>query len=168
MSGRGLDIEARARLARAVSRVCPASMVDERDDFVQMSAMKILRSSSVPDELSNAFLHRVAYSVVVDEIRRRRRRNEVAMSPSMPDRIANSAELSPETRTRGAEVGRVLVEVVGTLNDDRRRAVTLYLQGHGVPEVARVLGWPRKRASNAVYRGLEQVRDRLRERGIRP
>lgn len=116
----------------------------------------------------DGLLRRVAYSVVVDEIRRRKRRNEVGMSPSMPDRIVNSMELSPETRARGAELGKLLVEVMATLNEDRRRAVVLYLQGHSIPDAARVLGWDTKKASNAVYRGLEQLRRRLAERGLVP
>lgn len=116
----------------------------------------------------DGLLRRVAYSVVVDEIRRRKRRNEVGMSPSMPDRIVNSMELSPETRARGAELGKLLVEVMATLNEDRRRAVVLYLQGHSIPDAARVLGWDAKKASNAVYRGLEQLRRRLAERGLVP
>jgi len=162
-----LDPETHERLTHAVARVCPASMFDERDDFVQMSAIRILRSPN-PATLSTAFLKRVAYTVIVDELRRRRRRNEVAMSPSMPDRIANKAGLSPESHARGAQLGEILVRALSTLNDDRRRAVTLYLQGHTIPEAARLLSWPKKRVSNAVYRGLEQVRQRLLELGIHP
>jgi len=106
--------------------------------------------------------------VVIDEIRRKRRRNEVGMSPSMPDRIANSGDLSPETLARGAEVGQVLLECVATLSTDRRRAVTLYLQDHPVPEIAQRMECNRKRASNLVYRGLDDLRDALRQRGYEP
>lgn len=47
-----------------------------------------------------------AYSAVIDEIRRKRRRNEVGTSPSMPDGLMNFGDLSPEAHARGAEVGR--------------------------------------------------------------
>jgi RNA polymerase sigma-70 factor (ECF subfamily) len=46
--------------------------------------------------------------------------------------------------------------------------VTLYLQGHTVPETARVLDWPAKRADNLVYRGLADLRQCLLAKGLRP
>ena len=167
MSPTDIDAEARAQLDRAVSRVCPPWLREYRDDLVQMSAMKILRTQGETD-MSASYLYRVAYSVVIDEIRRRRRRQEVGMSPSMPDRIANSGELSPETRAHGATLGLQLTDCIGLLSLDRRRAVTLYLQDHSIPEIAQILSWDRKKASNAVYRGLSDLRVHLGERGIAP
>lgn len=162
-----VDAELRAKLVRFVARVCPPWLAAQREDLVQMAAIKLMRTAS-DKEWTDGFLSRVAYSVVIDEIRRKRRRNEVGMSPSMPDRIMNSADLSPETHARGAEVGEVLLECVGELAADRRRAVTLYLQDHPVPEIAERMGCNRKRASNLVYRGLAELREKLRARGYEP
>ncbi len=162
-----VDDQVMDQLASATRRLCPAWLREQRDDLVQMAAMKLLRSRTKA-EFTPAFLTRVAYSVVIDEIRRRRRRKEVGMSPSMPDRIANSADLSPETIACGAHLGEQLAICVGSLPPDRRRAVTLYLQDHTIPEIAEMLGWNRKRASNTVYRALAQLRSHLDERGIVP
>jgi DNA-directed RNA polymerase specialized sigma24 family protein len=90
------------------------------------------------------------------------------MSPSMPERIMNSADLNPETLARGTEVGEQLIDAVATLKGDRRRAVTLYLQDHPVPEIAERMSCDRKRASNLVYRGLDDLRNELRKRGLTP
>lgn len=146
-------------------RICPPWLAPHKDDLVQMAVIKLLRSSSHA-ELSDGFLSRVAYSVVVDEIRRRRRRNEVGMSPSLPDRIANSNDLSPESRSHGLALGEQLVECLQALTEARRRAVVLYLQDHTIPEIATTLGWDAKKASNAVYRGLEDLRGLLAKRGL--
>lgn len=162
-----IDADVRAVLVRAVWRFCPPWLSAHRDDLVQMAAVKLIRSGS-DAELTDGYLWRTAYSVVVDEIRRRRRRDEVGMSPSINERIANSDELSPETIARGAEIGTVLIQCLGELSDARRRAVALYLQDHSIPEVARILGWNRKKASNAVYRGLSDLRGALRARGVEP
>jgi len=161
-----LDVETMVKLKRFVGRISPGWLADQREDLTQMAAIKILRSGRT--DLPNGLLYRIAYSVVIDEIRRWRRRNEVGMSPSMPDRLANSDELTPETRTRGAEIGAILVSSLAELNDDRRRAVTLYLQSHSIPEISRILGCNRKRASNLVYRGLEDLRSELLMRGLTP
>ena len=162
-----IDADVRAVLERAVRRVCPVWLQSQREDLVQMAAIKLIRSSS-DAELTDGYLWRTAYSVVVDEIRRRRRREEVGMSPSINERIVNSNELSPETMARGAEIGSVLVGCLGELNESRRRAVALYLQDHSIPEIASILEWNTKKASNAVYRGLEDLRLALRARGIEP
>lgn len=159
--------DSRAALAVAVRKLCPPWLADQHDDLVQMAVMKILRGSGT-GPLTKAYLHRVAYSVVIDEIRRLKRRNEVAMSPSMPDRIANSNDLSPETRARGAEIGEQLVAALAELIPTRRRAVVLYLQDLSIPEIARRLGIPRKTASNLTYRGLDDLKATLRERGVDP
>jgi RNA polymerase sigma-70 factor (ECF subfamily) len=46
--------------------------------------------------------------------------------------------------------------------------VTLYLQGHSVPDAARILDWPAKRTENLVYRGLADLRACLSNKGLRP
>jgi RNA polymerase sigma-70 factor, ECF subfamily len=159
--------EIRDKLVQYVRRVSPPYLSDQRDDLVQMAAIKLMRTASEMD-WTDGFLSRVAYSVVIDEIRRRRRRNEVGMSPSLPDRIANSADLSPEANARGAQVGNAMLDCLQSLTGERKRAVTLYLQDHPVPEIAERMGCDKKKASNLVYRGLSELRDALRKAGIEP
>ncbi len=161
----GFDGELRERLLGAVRRVRPAWMADQEEDLVQIALVKLMRSEA-PVGRSHAFLRKVAWSVVVDEIRRTKRRSETGMSPSLPDRIAHSGELSPEVRARGQQVGTTLVRCLERLAPDRRRAVALYLQDHPVPEIAERLGWDFKRASNLVYRGLEDLRQALTAEGL--
>ncbi|MCB9669284.1 MAG: RNA polymerase sigma factor [Alphaproteobacteria bacterium] len=162
-----LDAELRARLAAAVRRVCPAWMRDEEDDLTQMALMRLLRAG-VPEQLTGTYLSKVAYSAVIDEIRRKKRRQEVGMTPSVDERMADSKVLGPEQLARAGQIGQAVVEAVSELAPDRRRAVTLYLQGYPVPEIAEFLEWDRKKASNAVYRGLTDLREALKARGIDP
>lgn len=159
--------ELRSKLQTAVRRTCPPWLADQAEDLVQVSLVRILRK--YPDaELNTSFLYRVAHSVVVDEIRRRRRRQEVGMTPSMPERLQGPDQSSPELQARGAQIGEVIVDCLGTLVPDRKRAVTLYLQGHGVPEISELLGFDRKKSENLVYRGLKDLRGALSERGMKP
>ena len=162
-----VNSEIRAKLLSYVRRVSPVWLADHRDDLAQMAAIKLMRTAS-DKEWTDGFLSRVAYSVVIDEIRRRRRRNEVGMSPSMPDRLANSLDVGPEVSARGAEVGQAMLDCLSLLSTDRKRAVTLYLQDHPVPEIADRMACDRKRASNLVYRGLEDLRSELKKRGFEP
>lgn len=158
--------ELRARLSAAMRRVCPDWLMDQHDDLVQMSLMRILRGQPGA-ELNTAFLHRVAHSVVIDEIRRKKRRNEVGISPSLPDRLRHDGP-SPESNARGMQLGDAILACLADLLPDRRRAVTLYLQGHGVPEIADLLEQDRKQSENLVYRGLKDLREALAQRGLQP
>lgn len=162
--------ELRERLERAVRHVAPHWMADHLDDLVQMAVMKLMRSGKASDdvELNNAFLHRVAHSVIVDELRRRKRRNETGIDPTLPEPVEPHVRADPEAMAGGQEIGAVIVEGLATLAVDRRRAVTLYLQGHSVPDAARMLDIPPKKAENLVYRGLHDLRAYLRERGLEP
>ena len=51
---------------------------------------------------------------------------------------------------------------------ERRLAVTLHLQGHTVPQAARLLDFSPKQTENLVYRGLADLRACLLAKGIRP
>src|SRR4029453_12251316 len=69
-------------LARAVGRVCPRWMADRADDLGQgglMRGMEIQRRREGTAEFSSIYLRKAAYSAMVDEIRRLRRRQEVSI-----------------------------------------------------------------------------------------
>lgn len=169
----------RGDLEKAVRRVCPPWLSDKAQDLVQVSMIRLLErerrdleSGEGKPPWSSSYLYRVAHSVLVDEIRARRRRPEVALEDENRTEEANPALASPapdpEERTRAAEIGRALRECLARLVDDRRRAVSLNLAGHSVPETARLLGFVPKRAENLVYRGLADLRSCLGRKGWAP
>ncbi len=169
----------RLDLEKAVRRVCPPWLSDKAQDLVQVSMIRLLERERRDAEAgegkapwSASYLYRVAHSVLVDEIRARRRRPEVALDDQDSSQEANAALASaapdPQERTRAAEIGRALRECLGRLVDDRRRAVSLNLAGHSVPETARLLGFVPKRAENLVYRGLADLRSCLSRKGWAP
>lgn len=165
-----------ATMARAVRRQCPAWLSADADDIAQAALTKVMaveRASEGTRELTSFYLHRVAHSALVDEIRRRKRRAEVPLEntsavgehgslhePHAPD--------DPERQASCRELGFAVRNCLGCLARERRLAVTLHLQGHSVPEVARLLGWEAKRAENLVYRGLANLRQCLMRKGYRP
>jgi RNA polymerase sigma factor (sigma-70 family) len=160
-----LTDEDRRLVQRHIDALCPVWLRSEREDLAQVAILKLLRSDTEIRHRS-ALFRQVAYSVVVDEIRYRKRRNVVGMSPSLPERIVNSKAIDPETRAMGTELGLKLVACLEGLAPERRRVVTLYLQSHRVPEIAEILGMDRKRVSNLVYRGMADLRAALRAAGV--
>jgi RNA polymerase sigma-70 factor (ECF subfamily) len=156
-------------LERAVRTVCPAWMADDRDDLVQSAYLRVLKVSRGGKEsgpLAASYLWRVAHSVVMDEIRRRRRRREDPLEEAQMHPAG--VEGGPESDLRGEEILRTIREGLAKLSDSRRLAVLLYLHGFGLADSARILGWTTKRVDNQRYQGLSELRRFLRERGAEP
>lgn len=161
-------------LVRAVSRVCPRWLTDRADDLVQVALMRVMeiqRKKEGTAELSPFYLKKTAYSALVDEIRRLRRRQEVSIESDEeeggPTFDPAAPAPDPERASAGRQVGRAIRDCLRNMVPPRRHAVTLNLQGHSVPEIGRLLGWTGKKAENLVYRGMADLRGCLGEKGIR-
>jgi RNA polymerase sigma-70 factor, ECF subfamily len=160
-------------LVRAVDRVCPRWLADRSDDLVQVALMRVMeiqRKREGTAEFSAFYLRKAAYSALVDEIRRLRRRQEVSLDSD--DEEGGTAfdpaapEPDPERASAGRQIGRAIRDCLGGMVPPRRHAVTLNLQGHSVPEIGRLLGWTAKKAENLVYRGMADLRGCLSGKGI--
>lgn len=162
-------------LVRAVDRVCPRWMADRADDLVQVAMMRVMeiqRKKEGTAELNAFYLRKAAYSAMIDEIRRLRRRQEVSFEGGSDEDEAISYDPAapdpdPERASAGRQVGRAIRDCLGLMVPPRRHAVTLNLQGHSVPEVGKLMGWTAKKAENLVYRGMADLRDCLGTKGIR-
>jgi RNA polymerase sigma-70 factor (ECF subfamily) len=131
--------------------------------------MEIERKSEEERQLNASYLYRVAYTTLVDELRRQKRRGEVALEEEVETPMDGmTARNDPERAAAASEIGRGIRECLERMLAERRMAVALYLQGHSVPESARHLDWPPKRTENLVYRGLADLRGCLDAKGLRP
>jgi RNA polymerase sigma-70 factor (ECF subfamily) len=168
-SGEELD-ELRRRLERAVLRTCPSWLRASVADIVQVAVLKVVEHKQREGigEVASSYLWRVAHSTVVDEIRRRRRRREDPLEEEVAAAHMISPDPDPERHERARQLGEGIATCLRGLVAARRQAVALYLLGHRVPELARLAGWPDKRAENLVFRGLADLRGCLRGKGLAP
>jgi len=158
-------------LKRSVARVCPRWLTDRSEDLVQVALMRVMeirRKSEGSAEFTSYYLKKAAYSALIDEIRRLRRRQEVSMEGGDEEAEFDPAAETPdpERASAGREAGRAIRDCLGVMVRPRRMAVTLNLQGHSVPEIGRLLGWTGKKAENLVYRGMADLRGCLESKGI--
>jgi RNA polymerase sigma-70 factor (ECF subfamily) len=163
--------ELRSQLERLVDRVCPSWLASSRDDLVQTALIRVaqvVERSEGNATFAASYLWRVAYSVTVDEIRQLRRRQETSLEEASAAGVPDEAPRDPEARMVGRQIGTAIRECIRRLGPHRRAAVTLYLLGHSVPEVGRLLGWPSKRVENLVYRGVADLRRCLADKGYQP
>jgi RNA polymerase sigma-70 factor (ECF subfamily) len=170
------DPEARAEYLRtlltaAVRRSCPGWLESQIEDLVHgcvIKVMAILEKNEGKGDLSPSYMWRVAYSAVIDEIRRRRRLREVPIETQEGVLDLRSSFPGPERQTISSGVAKGIRSCLAALPQARRTAVTLHLLGHSVPEIARLLEWKSKRADNLVYRGIDDLRQCLRAKGVTP
>jgi RNA polymerase sigma-70 factor, ECF subfamily len=165
-----------ATMARAVRRQCPPWLADQAQDIAQAALAKVVALDKAAEgkrPLTSFYLHKVAHSALVDEIRRRKRRREVSIeAPTEGGEEVRpfepQAQGDPESHTSYRQLGLAIRACLAAATRDRRLAVVLYLQGHSVPEASRILGWDVKRTENLVYRGLADLRQCLLGKGHRP
>ncbi|MEM7053186.1 MAG: RNA polymerase sigma factor [Pseudomonadota bacterium] len=154
-------------LQRAMVRICPDWLQSSRDDLVQNAMLKILEMHKLTEgnpPVQSSYLYKTAHSVMIDEIRRVRRRDESALDDSQAVEDANQA--GPYRTTLGHKISVALRECLGRMVELRRMGVILHLQGHTVPDIARLLGWKTKQADNNVYRGMANLRNCMQEKGF--
>jgi RNA polymerase sigma-70 factor (ECF subfamily) len=161
----------RLDLVRAVRRICPSWLASRSEDVVQAALIRVstlVEKGADPRPLSFSYLRKAAYSALVDEIRGLRRRQEVPLPEDSDAFVLHAADPSPERTTASREIGEGIIECLRRLVQSRRLAVTLFLQGHTVPEAAKILGWSGKATENLVFRGLSDLRSCLASKGIAP
>jgi RNA polymerase sigma-70 factor (ECF subfamily) len=163
-----------ALLRRAIGRCCPAELGLHRDEIEQDARIRVWqalrRERNIEDPAS--YLYRIAATATIDAIRRVRTRREspitlveqVASDDS--DRIPGAPPESPEDAAVRSEIGRKIDDALAELADNRRRAVALHLQGFTSQEIGRLANWSEPKARNLTYRGLKDLRERLRAAGI--
>lgn len=164
------------RLRGAVNRVCPSSMHYLREDILQAAMLRLielLKRDGDDRQFTDTYLRKVAYTVLVDELRRSKRRPEFSQNaPSSPDDASAldpaSQRPNPEQATLGRELGAAIAACLTKIRMERRQAVLLYLAGYTLLESAQILGWPKKRTENSTYRGMADLRSCLEQKGINP
>jgi RNA polymerase sigma-70 factor (ECF subfamily) len=163
--------ELRRHVAKAAARICPSWLSAEREDIIQVAMLKLHqvfeRGGEGSGQTSSSYIWRTAFSVTVDEIRRRTRRAETGLEESEAAVLTLDAGPDPERRALSRELGRTIRECLVQLADPRRAAVVLYLQGHQASHIANLLGWNTKKAENLVYRGLSDLRSCLASKGMK-
>lgn len=171
------EVERLARaLRRAVARACPPELASAREDLVQAALVRVLEHEARGEEnrvRTASYLWRVAWSAVIDELRRLRRRPTVsldAMTSGAEERQPDGApapEVHPVTEPAPG-LGLALRQCLERLAGQRRAAVLLHLHGFTAQEAALTLGRGEKQVQNAVYRGLGDLRRCLGSKGHGP
>jgi RNA polymerase sigma-70 factor (ECF subfamily) len=167
-------MEQYGRLLRAaILRLCPRDMAADYDDIHQEACLRIWRAIAGGREIPApaSYIYRVAATTTIDAIRRVKARREEALEPltagpATPLDLPAPPHESPLSILQHTQLSEKTLRVVAAFPTDRRRAVSLHLQGLTTQEIADLVGWSEAKARNLVYRTLKDLRTRLRAEGI--
>lgn len=161
------------RFAALVRRVGLKHRLSEADleDVLQEVRIRLWRTrsrpqSENPEPFSASYVYRVAVSAAVDLLRRRRARGaeQTVALDETEEPVADQGD--PARSIEESELSAQLTRAIEAITPSRRPVVRMYLAGYSGDEVARLMGWSEAKTRNLLYRGLGDVRARLKDMGI--
>ena len=113
-----------------------------------------------------SYIQRVVATAIIDAVRRA----QVRAADPLPD-ANDGIELrastpGPERLASDARTMEEVVRCIALIPARRRRPLQLYLQGFGLQEAADICGLTLDAARKLIYRGLDELKTRLREAGL--
>ncbi|WP_313912652.1 RNA polymerase sigma factor [Tahibacter sp.] len=141
----------------------------DADDVEQEVRIRLWRA--IERDRSAAFhasyIQRVVASTVIDALRRA----QVRATEPLPEESEDGFQpfpdrnLGPEERASGHQHVEKLRSCLNALPERRRLPISLHLQGFALQEIADIVGTSAEAARKLVSRGMDELKDRLREVG---
>lgn len=139
------------------------------DELLQELRIRLWHASQRGEQietLPTSYVYRAAMSSALDMLRRRRTRAEELSMPIEAADREGRATPGTEQDVAEAELAERVAAAVETIPASRRPVVRMYLAGYPREEIATLLGWSEAKARNLLYRGLADLRARLKAEGI--
>ncbi|MFN0110093.1 MAG: RNA polymerase sigma factor [Blastocatellia bacterium] len=164
-------------LRQTILRVCPRDLGLQFDEIEQEARLRIWKALESEREIRDltSYLYRIAVSATLDAVRRVKRKREEQLVLEAEDDSPQTAQshhlqvdsmFAPDIAASRKQTIQRVKEAMARLPDNRRQAVSLHLQGMTTQEIAALLDWTEPKARNLVYRGLNDLRQSLKESGI--
>jgi RNA polymerase sigma-70 factor (ECF subfamily) len=113
----------------------------------------------------SSYIKKIVNSCVIDQIRKSRR-EEGVISNEKRKRISDRRSFYRKHNSSENDLKKMIGEAVESLMNSRRRVVKLYLLNMTLDEIATFLHWSEAKTRNLLYRGLEDIKKKLKEKGI--
>jgi RNA polymerase sigma factor (sigma-70 family) len=135
------------------------------DEVIQGVRIRVWRALATSEKISAApasYVYRTAVSAALDLIRRRRARREHELERFGEGLPARSGGVQPDQMLDESELISRLARALADLSRSRRVVVRMHLLGYHRNEIAELLGWTEAKTRNLLYRGLSDLRTRLK------
>jgi RNA polymerase sigma factor (sigma-70 family) len=157
-----------ALIRRVVARVGGRAIHDSREDVAQAVVMSLWQQVSREQTITHpsSYIYRAAIRETVRAVKQEleRMRTHAAIDaddgPALP-----STTPDPESAAAASQLGAQIDRAIGSLLDDRSKAVRAHLAGYSVEEIMQAFDWPYQKARNLIARGMADLREELRKGG---
>lgn len=159
-----------AKLRALVRQHCSPEQGLDPDDIEQEVRIKLWKALEGEKNLDfpASYIQRIVVTTVIDALRRADARPEEPMPETGAEaqfELVMRAD-RPDTSAAGSEMVEIVARCVAELPERRRKPVQLALQGFSPEEIGDLLGLTGTAARNLMYRGLDELKSRLRELGM--
>ncbi|MBN1224364.1 MAG: sigma-70 family RNA polymerase sigma factor [Candidatus Aminicenantes bacterium] len=140
----------------------------EPDDIFQEVKIKLWNIFRDEKKIYNysSYLKKVVNSCVIDQIRKSRR-EEGIIAKEKRKTIADKKSHYKRHTSMNLELRNMVGETIESLIETRRKVVKLFLLNMTLDEISLLLNWSKDKTRNLLYRGLDDLKKKLREKGIR-
>ncbi|MGB7297200.1 MAG: sigma-70 family RNA polymerase sigma factor [Candidatus Aminicenantales bacterium] len=154
------------RIRESVLRHGLESRGIDPDDVIQDVKIKIWKKlvREKKTRFHSLYIKRAVNSVLIDHLRSVRRQERVILRAGQ--RIRPGEGKNPEFPDEGNGYWELVNEAVSSLMEPRRQVVTLFLMDLTADEISSVLKWSQDKTRNLLYRGLSDLREKLKEGGV--
>jgi RNA polymerase sigma-70 factor (ECF subfamily) len=141
------------------------SGIDPEDIFQEVK-IKIWKKLAHEKNVSNqaSYINRVVNSTLIDQIRKVRRQEKLIYHEKQKWLVEEKCR--PEAPVEDSVFREMIFEAADSLMESRRKAVKLFLSDLTVDEISLTLNWSKDKTRNLLYRGLSDLKRKLKERGI--
>jgi RNA polymerase sigma-70 factor (ECF subfamily) len=162
-------------LRNTIASVCPKNLGIQIDDIEQEARIRLWKALEKNVEIRDhaSYIYRIAFTTTIDAIRRVKSRKEEQLTTTdsseeakEPAEVVVDQRPSPHEKTETKQILDQVEKVLAAMDENRRSAIRLYLQGMTSFEIADVRGWSEPKARNLLYRGLKDLRTGLKAAGI--
>ena len=152
------------------SRIDPEDIEQE----VKLKLWKFLKKGKKIDNLPS-FIMKAAYTITMDELRKLKKqmppkdvselKNLYLVSEDFPGPGKSEA---PGFRLEQSELNAKVHAAIGTLSENRKHVLQLYVRGMTVDEICVFSKWDRVKVRHFLYRGIEDLREIFTEGSLQP
>ena len=150
-----------------IQKFAPQRKGIDPDDILQEVKIKIWNILSDEKKIDNyaSYIKKIVNSSVIDHLRKIRREERVLFS-EMQRKIAERRSTYNKEKIDDEECKNILGQSVDSLLASRRKVVKLYLLNMTLEEIAEFFNWSPHKTRNLLYRGLNDLKKILQEKGI--
>lgn len=136
------------------------------EDVFQDIRLKIIKKIFSAKKIRSpaSYINSVVHSTLMDCLRKSRAQEEIFQF----ERLETLRQAGSQKEARGVDtvVRRAIEEAIDSLIPSRKKALKMFLLNMTVEEIARSLNWTPIKTRTLIYRGLDNIKRKLKKRGI--